>query len=286
MPRHIFIYKLSIFAFLAAFFACTNVADRDGRRSCVCAVLDVGEGLAQICAINGAAIAFDVGDTLAGNQWASGYGRVGSPRINAIVISHTHQDHMGGLSHLPPALDFSGMIITHPYEDTAYIRKIAGQWRQDVYFKTIAQGDTIGGLEGVRVECIWPPRDINAEVPLDDTLKNRYSLCCILRYDNTSVIITSDVDTFSERTLAAQYGETLAADIIVVPHHGSAGSVDEVFYGYVNPSVAIISCGIANSYGFPTQKATDLLYQMKVTEMVTYSAGTIAAVSNGSYWTF
>ncbi len=250
MPRHISICKLLLLAFLAVLFACSNVADRNGRRSLAFAVLDVGEGLAQICAINGAAIAFDVGDTFAGNQWANGYVRAGSPRISAIVISHTHQDHMGGLEHLPPALDFSGMIITHPYEDTAYIRKITGQWRHDVYFKIIAQGDTIGGLEGVRVECIWPPRDINADVPLDDTLKNRYSLCFILRYYHTSVFIASDIDTFSERALADRYGDSLAADIIVVPHHGSAGSADEVFYGYVNPSVAIISCGIGNFY-FP-----------------------------------
>jgi beta-lactamase superfamily II metal-dependent hydrolase len=107
-----------------------------------------------------------------------------------------------------------------------------------------------------------------------------------VRYGGTTVIITSDIDTMAERSLAEGFGYRLASDIIVVPHHGSAGSADDVFYGYVNPDVAVISCGIGNTYGFPAKKVMDLLYQMKVRPYITATTGTVTAISNGYYWDY
>jgi competence protein ComEC len=163
---------------------------------------------------------------------------------------------------------------------------MAVQWRDDISFTTIAQGDTVEGLSGVHIECIWPPRALNEVRPLPDSLKNRFSLCFLVRYGGTTVIITSDIDTMAERSLAEGFGYRLASDIIVVPHHGSAGSADDVFYGYVNPDVAVISCGIGNTYGFPAKKVMDLLYQMKVRPYITATTGTVTAISNGYYWDY
>jgi competence protein ComEC len=227
---------------------------------------------------------WDVGDSSASDSFQTTYERLGSPRIEAIIISHTHVDHMGGLSKLPPSMSFSGQIITHPNEDTAYIRwRVAGERRQAVYFTMITRGDTIPGLEGVRVECIWPPKEIDTTLFIDDR-KNRYSMCFLLRCGATTALITSDIDTAAEQELSRTYGFGLKSDIMVIPHHGSAGSADPVFFGFVNPSRAIISTAINNGYNDPSARIMDLLYQMRIETRGTYEEGSIIAYSDGYYW--
>jgi len=286
MQKRIFVFKALPAAGCILLAACMGVNLEQPSVVCTFTAIDVGEGLSQMSVVGAHAVVWDVGDTFASRQWLNGYERLGSPHICAMVVSHTHQDHMGGLSAFSEALNFSGIIVTHPFEDTAYIRRIAAAWRKDIRFRTIAQGDTLGGLDGTYIECLWPPRTLNVDMPLSDSLKNRFSLCFALHYRHSSIMITSDIDTIAQRRLSAAYGFGLASDILMVPHHGSAAAVDEVFYGYVNPSIAIISCGVNNSYGFPTQKVMDMLYQMKVRYYITASSGAVTAISNGHYWTF
>jgi competence protein ComEC len=265
--------------------SCARVTTIDDSPVCTFAVVDVGQGLSQLCVRQKTALAFDVGDSDASNSWQKTYDALGSPRIGAIVVSHTHVDHMGGLSKLPSSMSFSGQIITHPGEDTAYIRlRMVEERRQDVYFTMVAQGDTVSGLDGVRVECVWPPRQIDDTDTYIDTWKNRYSLCFIVRCGATTALITSDIDTIAEQELSLSYKYGLKSDLMVVPHHGSVSSVDPVFYGYVNPSAVVIPCGNDNPYGYPSEMVMDLIYQMRLEVRRTDLDGSVIAYSDGYYW--
>ncbi|HUI93922.1 MAG TPA: MBL fold metallo-hydrolase [Chitinivibrionales bacterium] len=264
--------------------AASCVRQQGARERFAFTVVDVGEGLAQIGKTGVDAIAWDMGDTGAATEWNRVYNELGRPHLDAIAISHSHSDHMGGLNRLGDSVAFSGLIITSIFEDTGLIRQNCGPWQGRISFRTIAEGDTIGGLNGVSVECLWPPRDLAVSVPVIDDDKNRYSLCFMVRYGANAVLITSDIDTFAEQELAARYGFSLGSDVIVVPHHGSSSSVDPVFYGYVNPSAAVISCGIDNPYGHPAQNVLDLLFQMHVQLFETAIKGTVSAVANGYYF--
>jgi competence protein ComEC len=248
-------------------------------------VVDVGEGLSQIATSGGEAVVFDMGDTGASKQWMEAYGRLGAPHIRTIVISHSHVDHMGGLRALPDSLRFSGDIAASMFEDTALIRSACGSWASRVRFRTIARGDTVALPGGSAALCLWPPRNQPLQPPLLDDDKNTYSLCFLARYQSSSVLITSDIDTTAEQELAARYGFGLMADILVVPHHGSGGSVSPVFYGYVAPSIGIISCAAQNAYGHPAATVLSMLFQMHVALHQTALEGTITAFTNGYYWT-
>ncbi len=264
--------------------ACARIDTVDDTPSCLLAVADVGQGLSQIAAGRGAALVFDVGDSSVSDSWLQAYERLGSPRIEAIIVSHTHVDHMGGLSKLPASLSFSGRIMTHPGEDTGYIRRrLAPELRPAAYFSLLSQGDTVPGLEGVHVECLWPPRTIDTTLFID-TRKNRYSMCFRLASGAATALITSDIDTGAEKELSAAYGFALKTDLMVVPHHGSAGSADPVFFGFVNPSAAIVSCAKDNVYGFPSQRIFDLVFQMRLELHRTDLEGTIVAESDEYYW--
>jgi competence protein ComEC len=289
MDRIIFISRLRYCALtvFAVLFACSRINVVEDFPACTFAVVNIGQGLSQIGISMGEALVWDVGDSGFGasDSLQYAYERLGSPRINAIIVSHSHVDHMGGLSKLPPSMSFSGQIITHPGEDTAYIRlRVAPERQANIHFIMMAQGDTVPGLPGVRVECIWPPRELRDSTLFIDTWKNRYSMCFRFTDGLTSALITSDIDTVAMRELSMTYGFGLKSDIMVVPHHGGASSADAVFYGYVNPSDVIIPCGKDNLYGFPSAPVMDIIYQMQLGCHRIDQQGSVIAQSDGYYW--
>jgi competence protein ComEC len=105
------------------------------------------------------------------------------------------------------------------------------------------------------------------------------------------VLITSDIDSMDERLLYEQMKWELRSDVVVVPHHGSAGSLNRMFFGYVSPRLAIISFGIGNTYGHPADAVYDV-FSMMGTEVLTteelegsaIASNHIEAYSNGAYW--
>ncbi len=250
------------------------------------AILDVGQGLSQIGVKDDKAVVWDMGDLNKFTQWQDGYTRLGTPFIKAIIISHGDMDHYGGLQALPDTTPFSGLVVTSPYEDTAALRAFAVNWTASIRFKTVKQGDTLAVLDNLYIECLWPPYGTETEQWVEDNFtKNRLSFCFKVVYGNTSVLITSDIDTVSEDKIVEAYTYSLSSDIVVVPHHGSRGSLYSLFYGYINPQSAIISCGLSNKYGHPSDDVVKLLaFQMLVTVLDTRYDGHILGRSNGEYW--
>jgi competence protein ComEC len=249
-------------------------------------VLDVGQGLSQVAFTDSAAVVWDMGPPEAYAAWRSSWQTLGSRRLSAIVISHAQMDHMGGLQLLDSAMDFSGVVIVSPHEDTAFIRAHAGFWRDRIRMAVMAQGDTIGLIGGVHAACLWPPAANVVPADLQGDTANQYSFCFKLTYANTAALITSDIDTVAEQQLAAVYRWGLKSDILVAPHHGSAGSVGSSFFGYVDPAWTVISCAAVNPYGHPSERLYNMLYQMRSTALTTFERGNVIARSNGEYWQF
>lgn len=274
-------------AALAVLTVSCGVSDSDsGPETFTFAVLDVGQGLAQLGSMQDRAVAWDMGPPEGYRGWREGYEDLGRPRLEAVVVSHSDLDHRGGMSRLGGGVDFSGLIVTSPHEDTTLIRSTSGAWSNKVRFRCVARGDTLGMLPGVYVECIWPPAEIDEKVPLNESgPKNAYSLCFRIVYDRTTVLITSDIDTTACGALSLSRNYELQADLFVVPHHGSRGSVDPVFFGYVAPLLAIVSCGPPpNRYGHPSDEVLDLLFEMGARVVGTYDRGHVVRTSNGEYW--
>ena len=67
-----------------------------------------------------------------------------------------------------------------------------------------------------------------------------------------SVLLTGDIEAFAERRLAETYGDRLASDALVVPHHGSATSSTPAFLHRVRPRWALIPAGYRNRYRHPS----------------------------------
>ena len=77
------------------------------------------------------------------------------------------------------------------------------------------------------------------------------------------MLLTGDIEGREERELVARYGETLHADILAVPHHGSATSSTWPFLLAVSPEIAIFQTGYLNRYGHPNPRITERYDIMK-----------------------
>jgi competence protein ComEC len=249
-------------------------------------VADVGQGLSQICVKNDTAVIWDIGPENGYSGFHDEYTRLEKPFISAIIISHAHEDHFGGLRMLKPDAGFSGMVVVSPFEDTSLIRSAASFLHNSIRFRTVCMGDTLCLLNGVIITCLWPPHSIESyeSVAGHDTL-NHQSLCFSLKMQNTSVLITGDIDSVAAANIAAEFKYGIRTDALIVPHHGSAGSLQPVFYGYAMPDVAVISCGKNNPYNHPDTSVTRFLsMQMCCLVFETRFDGTVSGVSNGEYW--
>jgi competence protein ComEC len=269
---------------LAFLVNCNNPIDGNAPSGFKFCVADVGQGLAQFGVINNRAVAFDVGPKNQHPAWRAAYAALGSPRIESIVISHSDEDHCGGLALLDGRVDWSGALMVSPYEDTAKIRASSGAWADRIRFQFCRRGDTLRTLNSVEIICLWPPEGIAPELPLDNRLRNHYSLVFSVRHGYSRALVTSDIDSSAMAEIAAHSAHGLQAQLLSAPHHGSAGSVNQLFFSYTSAETAIISCSKQNSYGHPSQRMIDELMYFGVRILYTYIDNTVVLSSNGYDW--
>jgi competence protein ComEC len=250
------------------------------------AVFDVGEGLAQAVVADGRSVLFDMGPPEEYMRWKTQFELLGRPSVEAVVLSHDHLDHRGGLEFFDSVFQWTGLVVVTPYTDTALIRRSSPPWAARIHFRTVSAGDTLALLHDVCLRCLWPPDSSGDSLYATDSLKNRYSTVFTVIHGRAKALITSDIDTVAERELVLQLDTGLAAELCVVPHHGSAGSLSPVFYGYIRPHHAVVSCGAANTYGHPSQSVLLWLSQMGVSVTITSLCGGFIGESDTYHWTF
>jgi len=164
----------------------------------------------------------------------------GIRRIDVIVATHAHQDHIGGLAALvsnfrPKAL-WTGANPPPELLDLAR--------RLDI--PSVRQHPT-GPFElsGARIEVLAPADDYAAAKP-----GNNDSLVLRISYGSRSFLLTGDMERAIETQLLASAAD-LHADVLKVGHHGSRTSSIQPFLDAVSPSVALVSAGFENSFGHP-----------------------------------
>lgn len=247
-------------------------------------VIDVGQGLSQMATLSSFGLVWDMGPEQCKDEWFNVYKKAGKPSLQAIIISHRDTDHSGGLQFVDSTVDWTGIIVTSKYEDTSFIKSLCKRWNKEIIIRVVSEGDTIGYLPQTSVRCIWPPSGLDEALPLHSALLNRYSLVFLINFGGNDILITSDIDSSAALNIANLYKESLDCDILIFPHHGSAGSLNRVFTGYANPEFTIISCGENNPYNHPAESVLSFLRTMGVNVRITYQNKTIFFRSNGYYW--
>ncbi|MDP8904635.1 MAG: ComEC/Rec2 family competence protein, partial [Chloroflexota bacterium] len=205
-------------------------------------------------------------------------------RIDLVVLSHPHEDHVAGLALLLDRYRIGGiaepgMVGLGP-GDAAYRRRLAELGRQTTI---LTAGDRID-LDGARIDVRWP---LPGRVPLRPAdggqSVNNISTVLDVTFGERRLLLTGDVEEQIDPQLL---GHGLAADgrpldVLKVAHHGSATATTDAFVQRLQPSVAIISAGWGNPYGHPSPRTVERLEQAGAKLFRTDLDGSVEITTDG-----
>jgi competence protein ComEC len=203
-------------------------------------LLDVGQGLAMLLRTQEHAMLYDAGPAFAGGldmgeaAVLPALRALGVRRLDVIVLSHHHDDHVGGAGALQRAYPQARVLAGEPSRSGALACTEADGWE----------------WSGVRFTMLHPPEHF-------PELGNESS--CVLRVDGAgaAALLTGDIGEVIETRLLRAASTQLAAQVLQVPHHGSHSSSSTAFVAAVAPELGLIGVGHRNRFGHPREVVVD-----------------------------
>ncbi|HEX9083203.1 MAG TPA: DNA internalization-related competence protein ComEC/Rec2 [Gemmatimonadaceae bacterium] len=245
-------------------------------------VLDVGQGDAILVRTNrGRWILLDAGPAWrggdAGRTTVLPYMLRRGGSLEAFVLSHPHTDHVGG------AASVLNAMRPHAYWDAAfaggsdsYIASLAAARKLGMEWHRVHPGDSIR-VDGVSVSFLAP--DSAWTVGLKDP--NLASTIAVVRYGVVRFLLVGDAERAEEDWLLAHHRDELRAQVLKVGHHGSSTSSSDAFLAAVHPDVAVISVGVGNVYGHPSNDVLHALSRIGAEVLRTDEMGTVIVRTDG-----
>ena len=166
----------------------------------------------------------------------------GMKKIDIVVLSHAHEDHLGGLFAVVRNFQIGEFWHAVNTATPAYLNLLERVRQKRVAERTLAAGVELE-RGGVAVRALWPARSWRPSgFPSNDD-----SLVLRLTYPGGSVLLTGDISTKVEQELLAS-GQGLESEVLKVAHHGSNSSSSAEFLARVNPRLALVT-GSSGDFG-------------------------------------
>ena len=204
-------------------------------------------------------------------------------KIDIVVLSHPHPDHLHGLLYITDNFDVQEVWSTGLRPDNENFRqweKIISHNKIKVKYLSVQTPPT--ELSGVKVNILWPlkPLKHDATDQFYD-LVNDESLVLKINYGKIGFLMPADISAYVERQLIKS-GQDLHSDVLFVPHHGSSRSSSPDFIRKVACRSALISAGVNNSFHHPAPSTIKRLTEAKVNILRTDRDGAITVTTDGT----
>lgn len=235
--------------------------------------LNVGQGDAEFLWLpDGSTMLVDAGTSEAGPAIVSWLEYMGVDRIDYVVATHPHEDHIGGMPAVLGAVDVGEVIAPMAEHDTAtYEAFLDAVMAEGLTITPAEAGLRVYDALGCAVDVLSPA----AGASFDDL--NDWSVVLRVAYGDRSILLTGDASASVVGSLGVG-----RVDVLKVAHHGSDTGTTPELLSQLAPSVAVIEVGEGNSYGHPTQETLDELVAAGAQTWRTDLDGIVLVTTDGS----
>ena len=199
-------------------------------------VLDVGQGLSLVLRTRDKVLVYDTGAVWQGGGSAGERVLVpflrhrGIRRVDRLIVSHSDLDHAGGVQALLQAMPVSDILAG---EAMPWVETPARPCRADMAWS----------WNGVRFSILHPGTAAS--------LRGNAASCVVLvEVGEYKALLSGDIESETEAQLVRRR-VLVPVDFVTVPHHGSRTSSIAPFVRSLTPSLAVVSAGFSNRWGFP-----------------------------------
>ena len=242
--------------------------------------IDVGQADCALLECGGEYMLIDGGNREDGQLVISYLEQQGVETLSAVVCTHAHEDHVGGLPSVLAVYPTAAVYApTRTYSSNVFDDFLYYTDQQRLEVTIPAPGDAFA-LGGAEVTVLGP---VKSYAETNDT-----SIVLRVDYGSNSFLFTGDMEVAAENDMLDYWGSRMdwEVDVLKVGHHGSNTSTGYRFLYEVAPKYGVISVGTDNLYGHPHKEPLSRFRDAGVTLYRTDKMGTVLAVSDGKEISF
>ena len=218
---------------------------------------DVGQADSILIMNENQTMLIDAGNNEDGDMLVQNLNTLGVTKIDYLVGTHAHEDHIGGLDDIIKNFEIGTIYMPNVQTNTKTFEDVLDAVAsKNLAIETPSINDSFSVGEA---ECTILAVDNNEEE------LNLSSIVIQMKFNGMSYLFMGDAETEIEEKILEEFNNNnkdIKANILKVGHHGSNTSSSEEFLEAVAPEIAVISVGKDNSYNHPSSEIIDRLNQI------------------------
>jgi len=242
---------------------------RPGEGEMAVTAFDVGQGMALLIETSQHRLLYDTGpyyspESDAGSRVVVPYLKArGISAIDAVVISHSDNDHSGGALSVFKAISVDRVYSSLPQDHRIVAAAPA---------HTRCQDGQSWNWDGVQFDMLFP-----AAANYERDAGKANAMSCTLKITNGaySILLPGDIEKAQEQQLILRHAGKLQSTVLLAPHHGSGTSSTIGFLQEVDPRVALFQVGYRNRFRHPKAQVLERYEQLGIENYRNDRAGAI-----------
>lgn len=261
--------------------------------------IDVGQGDCTFIKVGDKSIMIDTGTKDSAKniaRYLNNLNFVSGSKIDYLILTHTDSDHIGGAEYLFDYFKFENIFRPKVYSSFEVKNNLNIQdfnVEQSLLWSVVTEklieetANIFYSFAGE--EIVFSDFELRFYSPFENNLadSNDYSPIMVLKVNDKKFMFMGDASAQIESEFLLEYSQEIYenffdCDVLKVAHHGSKNSSTQAFLNAVKPEFAIISCGLENSYGHPSNEVINNLEKLDCDIFRTDTMGSVVVFEDGS----